>query len=407
MDWLGYLAVFIFFDLLIPAQSAVVSISPTSMTIKTNLSKREQEKQDPISFDWENSWESVTENGVTTTTTITFGKVPLYQGLGYGIPQQWSYSFNFSSEADSTLQGKTSEVAPVEPSLTALPSQPVSSEPVTSEPVKSEPVKSEPVKSEPAQPPEPVQPPEGPTQPKVGKPPELTNTTSTEPDRPTTPGKQYLANQPELSETDPSRTDNTQDFQPENITPPPTSSSASQSDQQMWLSIHNSYRSQYGVSSLEWSDELSQLASSRAEKCVWEHTKNNPNGENLAAGQEDATSTVVAWVEGPNEREVWNPSSPSYSHFTQVVWKDTRQVGCASQSCRTIKGSSLPQSPVLLWVCQYHPPGNVEGEYNDNVLAHAGGTPLSAPKGSKPPNSPLRDEKSLSVTRYTPAPTES
>jgi len=45
-------------------------------------------------------------------------------------------------------------------------------------------------------------------------------------------------------------------------------------------------------------------------------------------------------------------------HFTQVVWRDTRQVGCGMSQCNGLD----------VWICQYSPPGNVEGQYRENVL---------------------------------------
>ena len=44
-------------------------------------------------------------------------------------------------------------------------------------------------------------------------------------------------------------------------------------------------------------------------------------------------------------------------HFTQVVWKSTKHVGCALASCG--------ENDLL--VCQYSPAGNVGGQYLDNV----------------------------------------
>lgn len=37
----------------------------------------------------------------------------------------------------------------------------------------------------------------------------------------------------------------------------------------------------------------------------------------------------------------YNPSNPVASHFTQVVWKGTSQVGCAVQSCSGIFAASF------------------------------------------------------------------
>jgi hypothetical protein len=45
-------------------------------------------------------------------------------------------------------------------------------------------------------------------------------------------------------------------------------------------------------------------------------------------------------------------------HFTQVVWRGSRRVGCGHSQC---KGMDI-------LVCEYDPAGNWEGQYRDNVL---------------------------------------
>lgn len=55
-----------------------------------------------------------------------------------------------------------------------------------------------------------------------------------------------------------------------------------------------------------------------------------------------------------------------WGHFSQIVWKGTQQVGCATVMCSklgNVDGSSLPFT-----VCNYHPSGNVEAHYGTNIL---------------------------------------
>jgi pathogenesis-related protein 1 len=47
-------------------------------------------------------------------------------------------------------------------------------------------------------------------------------------------------------------------------------------------------------------------------------------------------------------------------HYTQVVWRHTRRVGCAVASCTG--GSPFRANDWTLVVCNYDPPGNVVGE---------------------------------------------
>ena len=59
-----------------------------------------------------------------------------------------------------------------------------------------------------------------------------------------------------------------------------------------------------------------------------------PDGENLAAGYPTVTDAVDAWG---NERTKYNFNDPGFSeatgHFTQLVWKATRTVGCGRAFC--------------------------------------------------------------------------
>lgn len=60
-----------------------------------------------------------------------------------------------------------------------------------------------------------------------------------------------------------------------------------------------------------------------------------------------------------------------WGHFSQIVWKSTTHVGCATVMCNGL-GNVDSSSPLPFTVCNYSPPGNYDGEYADNVLAPLG-----------------------------------
>lgn len=133
------------------------------------------------------------------------------------------------------------------------------------------------------------------------------------------------------------------------------------------LAAHNRFRARHCAPPLTWSKDL--VAESgrwarnlAAHHCAFEHNPDPRFGENLAyfrppgaLGQEQVAEE---WY---REIEHYSFKRPGFSmdagHFTQLVWVGTRRVGCSSVECG---GGEL-------WVCNYDPPGNVEGDFDRNV----------------------------------------
>ncbi|MFB2897436.1 CAP domain-containing protein [Aerosakkonemataceae cyanobacterium BLCC-F50] len=132
------------------------------------------------------------------------------------------------------------------------------------------------------------------------------------------------------------------------------------------LAAHNKYRSQVGVPPLTWSDTIAnsaqQWANHLAATGKFQHSGVR-YGENLwmgTKGRFSLTQMVDAWG---NEKKDFIPGQnfPNVSrtgkwqdvgHYTQVVWRNTTEVGCAlvSSGGRDIL------------VCQYNLPGNFRGQ---------------------------------------------
>jgi hypothetical protein len=86
-------------------------------------------------------------------------------------------------------------------------------------------------------------------------------------------------------------------------------------------------------------------------------------GQNIAYGYPSMKAVVDAWYEEVSDYDYSRGTSSNggvTGHFTQVVWKGTTHVGCASTYCSNLRAT--------YYVCDYSPPGNYMGEYTKNVF---------------------------------------
>jgi uncharacterized protein YkwD len=166
------------------------------------------------------------------------------------------------------------------------------------------------------------------------------------------------------------------DPEPIEASPPPSepaprpaqpTASGAPSSMRALVDAHNTYRAKHCAAPLAWSPKLAQAAqawanSLKAQGCKFGHKPNNQFGENLAAGTSGA-------LDGQAVADMWYDEVKGYrfpnggfsmqtGHFTQVVWRETTQIGCGVTSCNGMD----------IWVCEYDPPGNVETMYRQNVL---------------------------------------
>ena len=145
---------------------------------------------------------------------------------------------------------------------------------------------------------------------------------------------------------------------------------------QEMLAAHNAARAgarptpKPALPELTWSDEAARVAQAYANQCKFEHNaKRGPYGENLAAaappGSKTATQVVGDWVsEASDYTFASNKCTPGKvcGHYTQVVWRKTTQVGCATAICTKNSPFGAEFSKWQLWVCDYTPPGNMVGQ---------------------------------------------
>ncbi len=54
----------------------------------------------------------------------------------------------------------------------------------------------------------------------------------------------------------------------------------------------------------------------------------------------------------------------AWGHFSQIVWRNTQQVGCATVQCASLANDNSGARPYFT-VCDYAPPGNFGGQYTN------------------------------------------
>ena len=138
--------------------------------------------------------------------------------------------------------------------------------------------------------------------------------------------------------------------------------------EQDWLTAHNAARADVGLGPLQWNPDLAadaeDWAISLAERRAFQHAPHDTRkgqGENLWMGTQGryAPATMISYFVA--EKRDFRPGTfPDISHtgrwsdvghYTQIIWPETQQVGCAMASNR--------RDDVL--VCRYWPAGNVMG----------------------------------------------
>lgn len=130
--------------------------------------------------------------------------------------------------------------------------------------------------------------------------------------------------------------------------------------EQPMVAAHNSIRARVGVPPLDWSKSLAEIAQKRADELIssgeFNHRRGWSYGENLYEINGEAANPKEVVLDWASEMTDYNYAGNSCrkvcGHYTQIVWRDTRKIGCAASRAgvRTV------------FVCEYDPPGNFVGQ---------------------------------------------
>ncbi|MEP3420684.1 MAG: CAP domain-containing protein [Erythrobacter sp.] len=139
-------------------------------------------------------------------------------------------------------------------------------------------------------------------------------------------------------------------------------------NEQIWLTAHNVERDEFGVAPLVWNAQLARDARLWANQLATENRLRHASvqerggrGENLWMGTAGYFSADQMIGHFADEKQFFRPGQfPSVSttgnwadvgHYTQIVWADTREVGCAK----------VQNARFDVLVCRYWPAGNILG----------------------------------------------
>lgn len=138
--------------------------------------------------------------------------------------------------------------------------------------------------------------------------------------------------------------------------------SYAQNSPQDYLDPHNSARAAVGVGAMTWDDTVAAYAQNYANErkgdCQLVHS-GGPYGENIfwGSGREfTAADAVASWV---SEKQYYDysantcQSGEQCGHYTQVVWRNSVNLGCARVQC---------DNGAWFITCNYNPPGNYVGQ---------------------------------------------
>ncbi len=160
-----------------------------------------------------------------------------------------------------------------------------------------------------------------------------------------------------------------------NTTDPNVTDTAVLADFEDALDVHNAERAAVATSPslepLRWSNELASYAQAWVNElarrnCEPEHRPREGEfkqlyGENLAWGTSlSGRDASLLWA---SEKQDYNAESHACKqgavcgHYTQMVWRNSKELGCASVECQLGNGRTRE-----IVACNYDPPGNFIGQ---------------------------------------------
>ena len=136
------------------------------------------------------------------------------------------------------------------------------------------------------------------------------------------------------------------------------------------LDNHNYHRKRHQVDILVRNEDIENMAQKYSEYLAsisnMKHSENKNYGENLYYCFSNLEICLTGekvsenWYSEINDYDFNNPGfNDKVGHFTQLVWKGSKEIGC---------GAACNNKNQCFVTCNYYPPGNYLGQFNNNVL---------------------------------------
>ena len=120
---------------------------------------------------------------------------------------------------------------------------------------------------------------------------------------------------------------------------------------------------------MTWNSSLAATAQEIADTCVYKHQMDFDGGhygQNIGAGYtEDQVPAMITndmynrefdYYPGYDIDDPAEVEGRQFLHFTQIVWKGSTTVGCATKQCDTLENAGEGVPPYFT-VCNYFPQG--------------------------------------------------
>ncbi|CAH8824429.1 unnamed protein product [Trichobilharzia szidati] len=133
---------------------------------------------------------------------------------------------------------------------------------------------------------------------------------------------------------------------------------------QVAIAEHNRLRALHGCPPLIYDENLAKDAQSWADNLcrmrMLKHSQPDGYGENLAYGTNiDGIKATHMWYDECKYHNYQGQFSSQSGHFTQLIWKSSKKVGFG------VKRADNGRDVYI--VARYQPPGNLFGEFRENV----------------------------------------